>query len=119
MLTPCPWNKDTLLLKVGIKAEEVEADKGSNIVFLIDTSGSMFDNNKLPLAQEAFKTLQEQLTDKDTVSIVTYAGTSEVALEGASGDEHKKIVKAIDGLEAYRSTANRWFPISRYLIIRT
>lgn len=104
VLTPCPWNKDTLLLKVGIKAEEVEADKGSNIVFLIDTSGSMFDNNKLPLAQEAFKTLQEQLTDKDTVSIVTYAGTSEVALEGASGDEHKKIVKAIDGLEAYGST---------------
>ncbi len=104
VLTPCPWNADTYLLKAGIRAEEVTADKGSNIVFLIDTSGSMFDNNKLPLAQEAFKTLQEQLTDKDTVSIVTYAGTSEVALEGASGDEHKKIVQAIDDLEAGGST---------------
>lgn len=104
VLTPCPWNEDTLLLKVGIKAEEVDADKGSNIVFLIDTSGSMFDSNKLPLAQSAFKTLQEQLTDKDTVSIVTYAGTHEVALEGAKGDEHRKIEKAIDGLEAGGST---------------
>ncbi len=104
VLTPCPWNEDTLLLKVGIRAEEVAPDKGSNVVFLIDTSGSMFDNNKLPLAQEAFKTLQEQLTDKDTVSIVTYAGNSEVVLEGARGDQHGKIVKAIDGLEAWGST---------------
>ncbi|MBO6297415.1 MAG: DUF3520 domain-containing protein, partial [Lachnospiraceae bacterium] len=68
------------------------------------TSGSMFDNNKLPLAQEAFKTLQAQLTQNDTVSIVTYAGSSEVALEGARGDEHQKIVDAIDELEAYGST---------------
>ena len=103
-LAPCPWNKDTLLLRVGIKAEEVSAEKGSNIVFLIDTSGSMFDNNKLPLAQKAFNLLQEELTDKDTVSIVTYAGTSEVALEGAKGSEHDKIREAIDGLEAWGST---------------
>ena len=99
-LTPCPWNDDTLLLRVGVRAEDIEPQGGSNIVFLIDTSGSMFDNNKLPLAQEAFKTLQAQLTQNDTVSIVTYAGTSEVALEGARGDEHKKITDAIDDLEA-------------------
>ena len=103
-LTSCPWNDDTLLLRVGVRAEEIAPEKGSNIVFLIDTSGSMFDNNKLPLAQEAFKTLQAQLTQNDTVSIVTYAGTSEVALEGARGDEHQKIVDAIDELEAYGST---------------
>ncbi|MBO6207371.1 MAG: VWA domain-containing protein [Lachnospiraceae bacterium] len=103
-LAPCPWNDDTLLLRVGVRAEEIAPEKGSNIVFLIDTSGSMFDNNKLPLAQEAFKTLQAQLTQNDTVSIVTYAGSSEVALEGARGDEHQKIVDAIDELEAYGST---------------
>lgn len=103
-LAPCPWNDDTLLLRVGVRAEEIVPEKGSNIVFLIDTSGSMFDNNKLPLAQEAFKTLQAQLTQNDTVSIVTYAGSSEVALEGARGDEHQKIVDAIDELEAYGST---------------
>jgi Ca-activated chloride channel family protein len=103
-LTKCPWNEDTLLLRVGVRAEDIRPQGGSNIVFLIDTSGSMFDNNKLPLAQEAFKTLQEGLTANDTVSIVTYAGTSEVALEGARGDEHQKIVDAIEDLEAGGST---------------
>ncbi len=103
-VTPCPWNDDTLLLRVGVRAEEVAPEKGSNIVFLIDTSGSMFSNNKLPLAQEAFKTLQAELTQNDTVSIVTYAGTCEVALEGARGDEHQKIIDAIDDLEANGST---------------
>lgn len=103
-VAPCPWNKDTMVLRIGVKAQELQADKGSNIVFLIDTSGSMFSNNKLPLAQEAFKMLQEQLTDKDTVSIVTYAGNEEVVLEGAKGTDHDKIVDAIDGLEAWGST---------------
>ncbi|MCR4641911.1 MAG: VWA domain-containing protein, partial [Lachnospiraceae bacterium] len=103
-LAPCPWNSDTLLLRVGIKAEEIIPEKGSNIVFLIDTSGSMFDNNKLPLAQEAFKLLQEQLSDKDTISIVTYAGGDKVVLEGAKGSDHEEIVEAIDSLEAWGST---------------
>ncbi|MBR1736913.1 MAG: von Willebrand factor type A domain-containing protein [Firmicutes bacterium] len=102
-VTPCPWVDDdnTKLLRVGIKAEEISADKGSNIVFLIDTSGSMFDNNKLPLAQKAFKMLQEQLTDKDTVSIVTYAGNEEVIAEGLKGDQHTEMTNAIDSLEAW------------------
>lgn len=103
-LTPCPWNDDTLLLRVGVRAEDVEPQGGSNIVFLVDTSGSMFSNNKLPLAQEALKTLQEGLTANDTISIVTYAGSSEVALEGVRGDEHRKIENAIDDLEAGGST---------------
>lgn len=115
-VAPCPWNKDTMVLRVGIKAQEVQADKGSNIVFLIDTSGSMFNNNKLPLAQEAFKILQEQLTDKDTVSIVTYAGTEDVALEGAKGTDHKEIVEAIDGLEAWGSTNGEGGIIKAYEI---
>ncbi len=103
-LTDCPWNEDTMLLRVGIRAEDIKPEGGSNIVFLIDTSGSMFDSNKLPLAQDAFKLLQEQLGDEDTVSIVTYAGTSEVVLEGASGSDHKEIKRAIDSLEAGGST---------------
>ncbi|MBR5420428.1 MAG: VWA domain-containing protein [Lachnospiraceae bacterium] len=104
VLTDCPWNEDTMLLRVGVRAEEIEPQGGSNIVFLIDTSGSMFDNNKLPLAQESFKTLQKSLTKNDTVSIVTYAGSSEVLLEGAKGSDHDEIEEAIDSLEAWGST---------------
>ena len=103
-LTDCPWNPDTLLLRIGVKAKEVVPENGSNIVFLIDTSGSMFDNNKLPLVQESLKLLQEQLTDKDTVSIVTYAGSEEVLLEGVKGSEHSKITEAIDSLIASGAT---------------
>ena len=103
-LTNCPWNQDALLLRVGVKAEEIQPKGGSNIVFLIDTSGSMFDSNKLPLAQRAFNLLAENLNDEDTVSIVTYAGTSEVVLEGAKGSETEKIQRAVDELVAYGST---------------
>ena len=103
-LTPCPWNDDSMLLRVGVRAKEIEPQGGSNIVFLIDTSGSMYSGDKLPLAQEAFKTLQESLTADDTVSIVTYAGNYSVPLEGARGDEHQKIINAIDQLQAYGST---------------
>ena len=103
-LSECPWNKDTLLLRVGVKAEEIKPEKGSNIVFLIDTSGSMFDSDKLPLAQKAFSILTENLTEDDTVSIVTYAGSEEVALEGAKGSDHGRIREAIGALEAWGST---------------
>lgn len=103
-LTNCPWNPDALLLRVGVKAEEIQPKGGSNIVFLIDTSGSMFDSNKLPLAQKAFSILAENLNDEDTVSIVTYAGNSEVVLEGAKGSETTKIQNAVNALEAYGST---------------
>ena len=103
-LTDCPWNEDTMLLRVGIRAEDIKPEKGSNIVFLVDTSGSMFNNNKLPLAQEALKMLLENLDDDDTISIVTYAGTSEVLLDGAKGSDRKEIKDAINSLEAYGST---------------
>ncbi len=99
-LVPCPWNEDTLLYRVGVRAEEIDISGGSNIVFLVDTSGSMFWNNGLPLAQEALKTLQKNLTENDTVSIVTYAGSSSVLVEGLSGDQHKEIKEAIASLEA-------------------
>ena len=105
-LTSCPWTEDknTMLLRVGIKAEEIDPSQGSNIVFLVDTSGSMFDNNKLPLVQQALKTLQTKLTDKDTVSIVTYAGEDKVVCEGVKGNDHSSITKAIDSFVAWGST---------------
>ena len=103
-LNPCPWNEDTLLLKIGLKTEEATPEKGSNIVFLIDTSGSMHGYDRIGLVQEAFKTLLEGLTDKDCVSIVTYAGSSEVLAEGVSGEEHSKLKSMIDKLDAYGST---------------
>ncbi len=103
-LTPCPWNKDTLLLRVGVKAEEIQPKGGSNIVFLIDTSGSMFNGDKLPLAQKAFSLLTDNLSDEDTISIVTYAGTEEVVLDGARGDKKEEIKAAINQLEAYGCT---------------
>lgn len=99
-LVPCPWNDDTLLYRVGVRAEEVDISGGSNIVFLVDTSGSMFWNNGLPLAQKALKILQENLTENDRVSIVTYAGYAEVLAKGLRGDQHKEIKKAINSLEA-------------------
>ncbi|MBQ6322728.1 MAG: VWA domain-containing protein [Lachnospiraceae bacterium] len=102
--TACPWNENSKLLRVGIKAEEVPVSGGSNLVFLIDTSGSMFDDDKLPLVQKAFRILSKQLTAEDTVSIVTYAGSDTVLLEGARGDDTRQIMTAIDGLEAYGCT---------------
>ncbi|MBR3515196.1 MAG: von Willebrand factor type A domain-containing protein [Lachnospiraceae bacterium] len=99
-LAPCPWNADTLLLRVGVRAEEVSIEEGSNIVFLIDTSGSMDSPDKLPLVQEAFNKLQKNLTANDTVSIVTYAGSYSVPLEGVGGNEHQKIENALYSLMA-------------------
>ncbi|MCR4908259.1 MAG: VWA domain-containing protein [Lachnospiraceae bacterium] len=103
-LTSCPWNKDTKLLRIGVRAEEKEPENGSNIVFLIDTSGSMFDNNKLPLAVKAFKLLAKNLNENDRISIVTYAGNDEIVAEGLRGSDYDKIAEALDGLEAYGST---------------
>ncbi|MBO4881909.1 MAG: von Willebrand factor type A domain-containing protein [Lachnospiraceae bacterium] len=99
-IVPCPWNEDTLLYRVGVRAEKVDISGGSNIVFLVDTSGSMFWNNGLPLAQEALKILQKNLTENDRISIVTYAGDASVRAEGLSGDQHSEIKKIINSLEA-------------------
>ena len=102
----CPWNKDTQLALVSLNTEKVDFSDApeSNIVFLIDTSGSMFDENKLPLVQQSMCMLAENLTEKDRVSIVTYAGGDEVVLEGAKGSDYYEICNAIEGLEAWGST---------------
>ena len=122
-LNTCPWNEDALLLKVGIRAEEAPVDpRGSNIVFLIDTSGSMFDFDKLPLVKRSLEILMDKLGENDRISIVTYAGSEEVVLEGASGADRDRIMEAINSLEAWGSTwgeggINRAYEIaSKYYI---
>ncbi|MBQ8318389.1 MAG: VWA domain-containing protein [Lachnospiraceae bacterium] len=102
----CPWNEDTKLALVSLNTEDIDFSEApeSNLVFLIDTSGSMFDENKLPLVQQSLCMLTENLTDKDRVSIVTYAGDDTVVLEGVKGDDYKTISAAIEGLEANGST---------------
>ncbi len=101
-----PYNAETKILTVGLAAKEVEfTEQQNNIVFLIDVSGSMNSEDKLPLVQLAFSMLAENLNDGDRVSIVTYAGEDKVALDGAYGYEKKKIVGTIEDLSASGSTA--------------
>lgn len=98
----CPWNGDTKLMMVGINTENIDFDakKPSNLVFLIDTSGSMYDENKLPLVQQSFAMLAENLGEDDRVSIVTYAGSDTVVLSGTPGSEQYTINEALSGLTA-------------------
>jgi Ca-activated chloride channel family protein len=102
----CPWNADTKLARISLATEAIDFSDApaSNIVFLIDTSGSMFDSNKLPLVQQSLMMLAENFTEKDRISIVTYAGNSNVELSGVTGDKYYEICDAIEGLEAYGST---------------
>lgn len=106
VLGDCPWNEDAKLLQIGLKTEEIDFSEAphSNLVFLLDVSGSMYSDDKLPLLQKSFAMLVEELTEKDRVSIVTYAGSDKVVLEGVSGDEKTKIIDALESLEAGGST---------------
>lgn len=103
----CPWNNDTKLLLVGLQTEKIDFSEtsDSNLVFLIDVSGSMMAEDKLPLVQKSFTLLTENLTEKDRISIVTYAGSDMVVLEGAHGDQKGDIIEAINQLEAGGGTA--------------
>lgn len=98
----CPWNEEAELVMIGLKTQDVEYEQTppSNLVFLLDVSGSMHNEDKLPLLQESFCMLAENLTEKDRVSIVTYAGDDTIVLDGVSGDKTKKIQKALNKLEA-------------------
>lgn len=103
----CPWNPNTSLMMVGMQTKDIDFSEGpnSNLVFLLDVSGSMNDPDKLPLMQQAFCMLAENLTSKDRVSIVVYAGEDAVILEGAKGNETNRIIEKITSLEAGGSTA--------------
>jgi len=105
-LAPAPWNAEAWLLRIGIKGFEVKAEERppANLVFLIDVSGSMQTPVKLPLLKNAFRLLTDQLTARDRVSMVVYAGSSGVVLQPTPGDQKHKIREAIDRLEAGGST---------------
>jgi Ca-activated chloride channel family protein len=105
-VAPAPWNAQALLLKIGVKGFEIAASErpAANLVFLIDVSGSMQTPDKLPLLKNAFRLLTDQLTARDRVSMVVYAGSSGVVLEPTAGDQKFRIREAIDRLEAGGST---------------
>lgn len=105
-IAPNPWNEQTKLLLVGLKAKDVDKEKmpQSNLVFLIDVSGSMDEPNKLPLVQRAFKTLVESMNEDDKVSIVTYSSGEKVVLDGVPVREKAKIMDAIEELYASGAT---------------
>ncbi|MEN2401399.1 VWA domain-containing protein [Flavobacterium sp. MC2016-06] len=103
----CPWNKNSRLLKIGLQGKNIPMTNlpASNLVFLIDVSGSMDEANKLPLLKESMKILVKELRPKDKVSIVVYAGSAGVVLEPTSGDDKDEIMDAFDNLQAGGSTA--------------
>lgn len=102
-----PWNPNTRLLRVGIKASEraVAELAPANLVFLVDVSGSMDRREGLPLVKSTLKLLVDQLRDQDRVSLVVYAGESRVVLKPTSGRDKAKIRNAIEQLTAGGSTA--------------
>ena len=106
-LAPAPWNPNHLLLRIGLQAKKIDLAKAppSNIVFLIDVSGSMDEENKLPLLKSSFKMLLGQLRPDDKIAIVTYANGTKVALPSTSVKDKEKIIKVLDNLYASRGTS--------------
>ncbi len=106
-ISDCPWNKQNKIVLIGLQGKNIPVENlpASNLVFLIDVSGSMMDENKLPLVQSSMKMLTDQLREKDRISIVVYAGNAGLVLPSTSGADKIKIKTAIDALEAGGSTA--------------
>ena len=105
-LASAPWNEQRTLLKVDILAKDRKSEElpASNLVFLIDTSGSMISSERLPLIQSSLKLLVKELREQDNIAIVTYAGDSRIALPSTSGNHKSEINAAIDSLDAEGST---------------
>ncbi len=103
----CPWNPRHQLVMIGLQAKKIQSEHlpPSNLVFLIDVSGSMADSNKLPLLKSVFKLLVNKLRSEDRVSIVVYAGEAGLVLESTPGSNKERIMSAIDNLQAGGSTA--------------
>jgi Ca-activated chloride channel family protein len=106
-IAECPWNKDHYLMHIGLKGKEIASENlpPSNLVFLLDVSGSMNSQNKLPLLKSAFRLLVNELRAEDRVSIVVYAGAAGLVLEPTPGNRKEEILQAIERLEAGGSTA--------------
>ncbi|MCS6241909.1 vWA domain-containing protein [Shewanella baltica] len=105
-LAPSPYNDDMMLLRIGLKGYDLPKSQlgASNLVFLLDVSGSMASVDKLPLLQTALKLLTAQLSAQDKVSIVVYAGAAGVVLDGASGNDTQTLTYALEQLSAGGST---------------
>jgi Ca-activated chloride channel homolog len=106
-LAVCPWNTKHQLLHVGLRGKSIDKSSlpASNLVFLLDVSGSMEDPNKLPLLKSAFGMLVNELRPQDHVAIVVYAGAAGLVLESTPGNRKEVIMRAIDNLQAGGSTA--------------
>ena len=106
-IAQAPWNEKHQLVHIGLQGKRIPVENlpASNLVFLIDVSGSMNQPNKLPLVKKSFQMLVDQLRPKDHVAMVVYAGAAGVVLEPTPGDDRRKILAAIDQLQAGGSTA--------------
>lgn len=106
-ISQCPWNEKHHLAMISLKGKEINIENTppSNLVFLIDVSGSMNDSDKLPLLKSSFKMLVNQLNEEDRISIVVYAGAAGVVLDSTNGSNKDTIIDAIENLEAGGSTA--------------
>ena len=106
-LAACPWQPAHKLVHIGLQGKRIATANApaNNLVFLIDTSGSMNSPEKLPLLKSAFKLLTDQLREQDQVAIVAYAGSAGLVLPSTSGSNKETILSAIDKLEAGGSTA--------------
>ncbi|WP_299759107.1 von Willebrand factor type A domain-containing protein [uncultured Pontibacter sp.] len=106
-LSACPWNKENQLLHIGLQGKEIATDNlpASNLVFLLDVSGSMATPDKLPLLKSGLSLLVDQLRPQDKVAIVVYAGAAGLVLPSTPGDQKEKIWQALEKLEAGGSTA--------------
>jgi len=102
----CPWENSHRLVRIGLKGREIATDKrgASNLVFLLDVSGSMEPAERLPLVKQAMRLLVEKLTENDRVAIVVYAGASGVALPSTNGAHKEEILSALENLKAGGST---------------
>jgi len=103
----CPWNQNNKLVRIGLQGKSIETDNlpNSNFVFLIDVSGSMSDENKLPLLIQSMKILVKELRAEDKVSIVVYAGAAGLVLPPTNGNKKETIINALEQLNAGGSTA--------------
>lgn len=106
-LAYCPWDREKQVLRIGLQGEKIDFEDlpPSNIVFLIDVSGSMSSRNKLPLVKASFEMLLDQLREQDRVAIVTYAGHAGVALPSTPASKREEILGVLEDLQSGGSTA--------------
>ena len=106
-ISECPWNPHNRLIHIGLQGESLDVNdlNPCNLVFLIDTSGSMSAHNKLPLLKRAFRLLLDELNEEDRVAIVAYAGSAGLVLPSTPASKKERILEAIDNFQARGTTA--------------